>query len=94
MGTEKNRLNETVLLSTPLPPLFLTNIMITYFCHSCGSCSYALKYFCNVELMALNAFWWEMTSRHLTLRQSECILAGSDAMSPLSMDSNRKFEKE
>ena len=36
--------------------LFLTNIMITYFCHSCGSCSYALKYFRNVELMALYAF--------------------------------------
>ena len=30
--------------------------MITYFCHSCGSCSYAFKYFCNVELMALYAF--------------------------------------
>ena len=61
--------------------------MITYFCHSCGSCSYARKYFCNVELMALYAFWREMTSRHLTLRQSDCNLAGSDATSPLSMDS-------
>ena len=40
--------------STPF--FFLTNIMVTYFCHSCGSCSYALKYFCNVELMALYAF--------------------------------------
>ena len=35
--------------------IFLTNIMITYFFHSCASCSYALKYFCNVELMALYA---------------------------------------
>ena len=84
MGTEKNRLNETVLLSTPLPPFFLTNIMITYFCHSCGSCSYALKYFCNVELMALYAF---LAGNDVTLRQSECNLAGSDATSPLSMDS-------
>ena len=33
-------------------------------------------------------FWWEMTSRHLMLRQSECNLAESDATSPLSMDSN------
>ena len=31
-------------------------VVIAYFCHSCGSCSYALKYFCNVELMALYAF--------------------------------------
>ena len=88
MGTEKNRLNETVLLSTPLsPPFFLTNIMITYFRHLCGSCSYALKYFCNVELMALYAFLAGNDVHHLTLRQSECNLAGSDATSPLSMDS-------
>ena len=30
--------------------------MSQIFCHSCGSCSYALKYFCDVELMALYAF--------------------------------------
>ena len=50
-------------LLPPPPPfffffffLFFPNIMIAYFCHTCGSCSYALKYFCNVELMALYAF--------------------------------------
>ena len=42
----------TVLLSTPFS---LRNIIFTYFFHSCASCSYALKYFCNVELVALNA---------------------------------------
>ena len=57
MGTEKNRLNETVLLSTPF---FLTNIIFNYlfiniFFYSCASCSYAIKFFCNVELMALYA---------------------------------------
>ena len=51
MGTEKNRLNEAVLLSTPL--LFLTNIKQIFY--SCASCPYILKYFCNVELMALYA---------------------------------------
>ena len=53
MGTEKNRLNETVLLSTLF---FLTNVIFNYlliFFYSCASCSYAIKYFCNVELMAL-----------------------------------------
>ena len=32
-------------------------------------------------------FWQEMMSHHLTLRQSECNLAVSDATSPLTMDS-------
>ena len=87
MGTEKNGFNETVLLSTPLPPFFLTNIMITYFFHSCASCSYALKYFCNGELMALYAILAGNDVSHLTLNQSECNLAGRDATSPLTMDS-------
>ena len=55
-----------------------------------SQCSYALNYFCNVELMALYAFLAEndVTSFNVTtLRQSGCNLAGSDATSPLSMHS-------
>ena len=32
-------------------------------------------------------FWWKNTSRHLTLRQLECILAGNDVRSPLTTGS-------
>ena len=87
VGTEKNRLNETVLLSTPLPPLFLTNIMITYFFIHVAVVHMLLNTFAMLDWWPYIFFWWEMTSRHLTLRQSERNLAGSDATSSLTMDS-------
>ena len=49
-------LNEMVLFEHPSSPLFSHKYNdYLYFFHSCASCSYDLKYFCNVELMALYA---------------------------------------
>ena len=50
VGTEKNHLNQTL---NEHPTFFLLFFLTIFF--SCASCLYALKYFCNVELMALYA---------------------------------------
>ena len=57
VGAEKKRLNEMVLTFFVL--IYLTIYLFTFmyscshFFYSCASCSYALKYFCNVEKLAI-----------------------------------------
>ena len=53
-------------------------------------CPYALEIFCHVDCVICILFWREMTSRHLTLRQPECNLAGNDVTSPLATDSQHQ----
>ena len=60
MGAEKKRLNEMVLTFFVLIYLFIylsiyshSCIVVHIFFYSCASCSYALKYFCNVEKLAI-----------------------------------------
>ena len=69
-----NSLNEMVLTFFVLIYLF---IYLSIYSHSCicshffsfASCSYALKYFCNVEKLAIYIYVVkrEMMSHHLTL---------------------------
>ena len=54
MGAEKNRLNEMVLTFFVLIYLFIYLSIYSFtFFYSCASCSYALKYFFNVEKLAI-----------------------------------------
>ena len=61
MGAEKNRLSEMVLTFFVLIYLFIYLSIYSHSCilysqfffNSCASCSCALKYFCNVEKLAI-----------------------------------------
>ena len=59
VGAEKNNLNEMVLTLFVLIYLFIYlsiyshSCICSHFFYSCASCSYALKYFCNVEKLAI-----------------------------------------
>ena len=64
--------------SGPLGPLVFFHVPVVHM---------LLTTFAKLNRWPYMLFWQEMTSRHLTLRQSECNLAGSDETSPLSMDS-------